>query len=214
MMEITQALQRIAQIARRCPTPTLKKAYVDAARDFCGQSRWLRTDITVSVVANDFDYTLTPADTDTEVIGVRKVVGTTSAGKEWRLNPLDKDQWPLNVRPDQPRFYAYVPEGQIDLQATPDASYTLTVTAQVQLVLGATTVPDVLDSKWGRALADGTLGYLMDIPEQPWTDHGQAMVRRKAFQAAINNAKADEQRGYNQGSVMVRQRAFITPRYW
>lgn len=214
MMEITQALQRVAEIARRCPTPTLKKAYVAAARDFCGQSRWLRTDISVTTSANDFDYLLAPSDTDLEVIGVRRIVGTTSAGKQFRMDPMDRELWPLNSRAAQPRLHAYVPEGQIDLHPTPDAAYTLTVTAQVQLVLGATTVPDLLDRKWGRALTDGALGLLLDIPDQPWTNHGQAMARRKAFQSAINNAKADEQRGYNQGSVAVRQRAFITPRYW
>jgi hypothetical protein len=212
-MNITQALQRIAQIVRRCPTNTLVKAYVDATRDFCGQSRWLREGIVLTTTIDEPDYELVPVGDDLEVVGVRRIKGATSAGKEWCINPLDKELWPLNARTAQPRQYAYVPESAISLQATPDAVYTITVTAQMQLANTATTVPDVLERKWGRALADGTLGYLLDIPGETWTDHNQALKRQKAFQAAINNAKADEQRGYNQGSVRARPRAFVTPRF-
>lgn len=213
-MDIASALQTVAQIARRCPTTTLKKAYLDAVRDFCGQSRWLREDVAVPTVANTGGYALQPADADLEVIGVRRVKGATSAGTEFRLNPLDKELWPLNARADRPRVHAYDPEGSLSFFPTPDAVYTMTVTLQLQPKKTATTVPDALERKWGRDLVDGALGYLLDIPDQPWTSHGQALARRTAFQSAINNAKADEQRGYNQGSVMVRQRAFITPRYW
>jgi len=57
----------------------------------------------------------------------------------------------------------------------------------------------------------GALGYLLDLPRQPWTDHSQALKRQKEFQSAINNAKADEQRGYNTGSVRARPRLFVRP---
>jgi hypothetical protein len=213
-MNITQALQSVAQIAQRCPTPTLTKAYLDTLRDFCGQSRWLRETITVTTAADDPDYDLVSADPDLEVIGIRRIVGATSAGKQFKLDPLAKELWPLNARSGRPRVHTYTPEASFALFPTPDAVYTMTVTAQMQPKQTATTLPDALESKWGRALVDGALGYLLDIQDQPWTNHGQADVRRRAFRSAINNAKADEQRDYNQGSVMVRQRAFITPRYW
>jgi len=198
-MNIVDALPRIAQIARRCPTATLTRAYVDAARTFCGQTRWLRetlADITTAV--DDPSYVLGSADEGLEVIGVRQVIGTDSRGQQWELPPLDATTKCLNTDNAQPRWYSYSPEGALVLHRTPDAAYTLTVMAQVQPIRTATTIPDAL-------------GYLLDLPRQPWTDHSQALKRQKEFQSAINNAKADEQRGYNTGSVRARPRLFVRP---
>lgn len=211
-MNIEEALPRIAQVVRRCPTATLKRAYVDAARAFCGQSRWLREDLaTITTTADDPSYALASANSDLEVIGVKQVIGTDSRGTQWEICPLDGTIRPLNTNTAQPRRYAYSPEGALVLYATPDAAYSLAVTAQVQPVDGATTVPDALDRKWSMALMAGALGYLLDVPGQPWTDHGQALKRQREFQSAINNAKADEQRGYNTGSVRARPRLFVRP---
>lgn len=209
-MNVTQALPKIAQIARGCPTPTLIKAYVDAARDFCGQTRWLRDTLApISTTANTAGYTLTPTDATTEIIGVRQVLASDSNNGSWRLGRLDETQWPLNAGPNPPRVYAYVPESSIDLYYTPDGVYTLTVTAQVQPVGNATAVPDELDRKWGRVIQAGTLAYLLDVPGQQWTNLARAQLYRREFQAGVNNAKADEQRGYNTGSVRVKRRLFV-----
>lgn len=211
-MNIEEALPRIAQIVRRCPTATLKRAYVDAARAFCGQSRWLREDLaTITTAADDATYALTSANSDLEVIGVKQVIGTDSRSNQWEICPLDGTIRALNTGTARPQRYAYSPEGSLVLYSTPDAAYSLAVAAQVQPVDGATTVPDSLDRKWSLALMAGALGYLLDIDGQPWTDHGQALKRQKEFQAAINNAKADEQRGYNTGSVRARSRMFVRP---
>jgi YD repeat-containing protein len=211
-MNIADALPRIAQIARRCPTATLTRAYVDAARAFCGQTRWLRETLAnITTTADDPSYALVSADAGLEVIGVRQVIGTDSRGQQWELPPLDVTAKCLNTDSAQPQWYSYDPEGALVLHRTPDAAYTLTITAQVQPIRTATTIPDALDRKWSLALMAGALGYLLDLPRQPWTDHGQALKRQKEFQSAINNAKADEQRGYNTGSVRARPRLFVRP---
>lgn len=209
-MNVTQALPKIAQIVRGCPTPTLIKAYVDAVRDFCGQTRWLRDDLAVvPTVAGTVNYALTPTDANTEIVGVKLIWAEDANGNRWQVTPLDETTWNPNAGPNPPQRYAYVPESEIALYYTPDAVYDLTITAQVQPVANATEVPDQLDRKWGRELQAGTLGYLLDIPGQRWTNPGRALAYRKEFQAAINNAKVDEQRGYNVGSRRAKRRLFV-----
>ena len=210
-MNVTQALPKIAQIVRGCPTPTLIRAYVDAARDFCGQARWLRDTLApFNTAAGTAGYTLTPTDDDTEIIGVRQIRAETTTGEVWDVRTLDETQRNLNAGPNPPRTYAYGPESAISLYYTPDGVYSLTVTAQVQPIGSATTVPDELDRKWGRVIQAGALAYLLDVPGQQWTNPARGQLYRREFQAGINNAKADEQRGYNTGSVRAKRRLFVS----
>lgn len=209
-MNVTQALPKIAQIARGCPTPTLIKAYVDAARDFCGQTRWLQDPLaSFTTTANEPDYTLTPSDDQTEIVGVKLIWVTDQNDNQWRIDPSLQAEWNLNAGPNPPQTYAYVPESQIALYYTPDGVYNLAVTAQVQPIGTATTVPDELDRKWGRVIQAGTLAYLLDVPGQRWSNAAGAAQYQREFQAGINNAKADAQRGYNIGSVRAKRRMFV-----
>jgi hypothetical protein len=209
-VNVRDALPRIAQIVRGCPTPTLVKAYVDAARDFCGQTRWLRDELaTFSTTSGDASYTLTPTDAQTTIIGVRLVWATDANGNKWPLGTQDELEWSRNAGPNPPRVYAYVPESEIVLYYTPDAAYSIDVTAQIQPTEDATEVPDILDQKWGRVIASGALAYLLDLPGQKWTNHGMAEKEDRKFKAGINNAKADEQRGYNTGARRAKRRTFV-----
>lgn len=210
-MNVTQALPKIAQIARGCPTPTLIKAYVDAARDFCGQTRWLQDALAAfNTVAGDATYTLTPTDDQTEIVGVNLIWVTDQNSNQWKIGPSLQAEWNLTAGTNPPQTYAYVPESSIALYYTPDGVYSLAVTAQVQPIGTATTVPDDLDRKWGRVLQAGTLAYLLDVPGQHWSNPARAQAYRREFQAGVNNAKADAQRGYNTGSVRAKRRMFVS----
>jgi hypothetical protein len=210
MAEIVTLLQRVAQQVRRCPEPTLIQAYRDAARQFCLESRWLRR--TIEPVATEADvsqYALIPgsAYADLEVVSVRTVVCNNLNGtpqSQWRINPTDPTTWNPSVQPGEPQTYAYVPESELAVFPAPDGVYELTVVACMQPVIDATVIPDDLVRKWDRQLSAGAMAYLYEIPDQPWSDPRKAGTNRIAFQAAINNAKADEQRAYNMGTVVAR----------
>lgn len=209
MTSIVDLLPDIGQVIRRAPTQMLINAYVRAARAFCRQTRWLRQDYSVATVANEPDYAL--ADTSTlEVVGIRQIMAVATVGNtsEWEIKPLDRTLWRNLTDIGQPTRYAYTPEGAFKLHVIPDTVYDLTVTAAMQPLLGVSALPDELIAKWDQMLQEGVLGYLFDVPGQAWSNPVQALKHQKAFQAGINNAKADEQRGYNQGSVRVRPRAF------
>lgn len=208
MAEIVTLLQRVAQQVRRCPEPTLIQAYRDAARQFCLESRWLRRTLDpISTDANVDRYDLVPgtADPMLEVISVRTIVATGGDPlSSWRLGPSDPTAWNPSVQAGAPQTYAYVPESQIDVFPVPDGSYTLTATVCCQPLFDAVELPDDLLRKWDRQLAAGALAYLYEIPGQAWSNPQMGRVNRITFQAAINNAKGDEQRAYNMGTSMAR----------
>lgn len=216
-MNIIELLPPIGQIVRRCPTQTLIDAYSRASRDFCGQSRWYRENFTVTTAANDAGpYELIPGSGfPLEVIGVRQIIATAPVGtplSTWRVRPLDITLWNPLLPPAPPNYYAYLPEGAIQFYQTPDQAYSMAVTAALQPTLGATEIPDVLLAKWERVLQAGVLANLLAIPGQGWSNPVEAVRYQKTFQAGISNAKADEARGYNQGSMRAQPRAFVLGR--
>jgi hypothetical protein len=212
MAEIVTLLQNVAQVVRRAPEPTLVHAYLRAARKFCLESRWLRRTVVIGIDAGADSLALAFDDTgDTallEIIGVRKIDAYTAAAVEttWPLTPAAPTDWRPNQGAAQPRRYAYQPEGDIVLPSITDAAYELRIVLQAQPQLGVEELPDDLLRRWDRALDDGALAYLLGLGGQAWTNPVAARQHAIAFQAAINNARADEQRSYNTGTVMARMR--------
>jgi hypothetical protein len=206
MAEIVNLLQRVAQVARRCPTPTLVQAYRDAARKFCGESRWLRRELSVAIIAGQRDYALVaPAGEPLlEIIGARVVTARSSSGRAHIVNPSDPMGWTPSMQPGRIASFAYVPEASIAVWPLPREDGELIVTVECQPTMAALHVPDDLLSKWDQKLSDGALAYLRALPGQPWTDKEDAVRRAASFQASINNAKADVARAYNTGTVVAR----------
>lgn len=211
MAEIVDLLQNVAQKIRRAPQPTLVHAYREAARKFCLESHWLRRQVIVDTLADgtqDYDLTLIESvDADLEIIAVEDPIKVTIAdGSEYPIRPSNQLVWVVQVAPTSPQTWAYVPESAIKVFPPPDAVYTMTLTVDVQPIVNAQSLPDDLLRKWDRALSSGALAYLYDIAGQPWTNPGLARIEAVKFQAAINNAKGDQQRGFNTGTVMARIR--------
>lgn len=212
-VQVLERMRDVQQIVRRAPNGTLISAYVRAARKFCRDTRWFRSTLIGQTVADTRLYNL-GSDTYMEVVGIRAMSAQqlNGSGQPWQVPASDPAGWYPGFRPSQPQRYAYVPEGQFAIDPLPDKAYTLTVTLQLQPKAGVTSLPEELLVKWDQALQDGALMYLLNIPDQPWTNPQQAELHRRAFQAAINNARADEQRAYNTGTVFIRKRPFIVGR--
>ena len=212
-VQVLERMRDVQQIVRRAPNGTLISAYVRAARKFCRETRWFRSTLIGQTVADTRLYNL-GSDTYMEVVGIRAMSAQqlNGSGQPWQVPASDPAGWYPGFRPSQPQRYAYVPEGQFAIDPLPDKAYTLTVTLQLQPKAGVTSLPEELLVKWDQALQDGALMYLLNIPDQPWTNPQQAELHRRAFQAAINNARADEQRAYNTGTVFIRKRPFIVGR--
>lgn len=203
MVEVKDYLQDVAQIVRRCPTQTLVRAYVRAARKLCIESRWYRVTIVGQTVEGQQQYSL-GSDPFLDIIGIR-AMGGTQGTRKWPIVPSDPTQWSAVAQPGDPRRYAYIPQAQFAVNPTPNSVIDLQVTAVCAPKEGATQLPDEI-MRWSEGFQDGALAYLLNIPGQPWSNAVLGQNYGQAWRAAIANAKADEQRAYNQGTVVARRR--------
>ena len=209
MTAVNDQLANIAQIVRRAPSIVLARAFVRAYRDFCNQTRWLKVNVAGATVSGTAQYDL-GTDTFTEIIGVAAIQATDSRGQRWNLQGSNSTQWDPNRGIDRPMAYAYVPNGQIALYATPNGVYDLLVSAIVQPKSETVSqVPSECLSKYSNEIEAGALAYLLMIPNEPWTNPQVAQAWGSQFRAGIANAKADVARQHQSGSQRVTGRAFL-----
>jgi hypothetical protein len=217
-VEVTTRLRNIAQIVRRCPTATLRFAFVQAMQDFCNQTHWLHKDITALAAFDsgaEGAYVVPLSGQDAqylEVIAIKgNIIGidTARANAEFKIQPSDPTTWNLAADPSTPRWYAYRPHAHYDLYPTPDQDFNYRITVVLQPQDDTRFVPEDILKKHNGVIEAGTMAYLFSIPKQPWSDKAEAGSQAKAFQAGINNAKADAQRSHNTGSQRVRPRRFL-----
>lgn len=208
---IDELLPLIAATVRRCPTTLLRRAYLDAARELCQQSQWLRMTVQGNLVSGVREYSL-GNDDHVEVVNIGPVSGQQDPSNGiqfWPIVVSDPTMWDPNLLPGQPVRYAYIPEGNVAFDPVPSQAFGVTVSLIVQPRLGQTVIPTSLISKWDNELRSGALGYLCGIPGEPWTDPIKAEKYDREFSSGIANAKADAQRRYNTGAQRARPRAFI-----
>ncbi len=74
-VNVNDYLANIAQVARRCPTVTLRHAYMRAFREWCQNTQWLRTNVPGVTVVGKSRYALGD-DPNLDIIGVFAVQAT------------------------------------------------------------------------------------------------------------------------------------------
>lgn len=204
MTVILDLVPEVAEVVRRCPNPVLVRAYRNAAREFCVQSRWLRKTTTLeSIDASTDTYGLTLIEAGNDVVGIVDDMRGFEIGdkqKNWRLRPMDMRGMPV-VSSGRPVRYAYVPEGIVRFFPPPDRDYGIDARVCVMPSIDATGIDPSLVTKWKEVLEQGALSKVYAIGRQAWSNPLLAEAARKRFMAGIANAKGDEQRGYNTGPV-------------
>lgn len=214
-VDTNTTLRNVAQKIRGAPMVTLRRAMIQACREFCAQSHWLKDDVTMSTssatsgLEGVFEIQLADADL-LQAIAIRfRMVGHDPTGQPFKVWPDAAPQERIpDATPSTPRFYDYVPEGMFNLYPTPDVDYTLQFKAVVQPKDDVLRLPRDLFVKHQRVLDAGALSYLYTIDKQAFTNPAEGLRQQAIFQAGINNAKADAQRGYATGSVRSKPRRF------
>lgn len=212
MVDVNGQLANIAQIARKCPTATLRRAYVRALREWCQQTQWLRTNVVGATAPNEAQYSL-GSDPDLDIVAIFAMQGTVvPAGgniQKWPLAASNSGGWNPNLQPERPTQYAYIPEGQFALYPVPNAVYTLGITLILQPKEQAVNVPAAPLVKYSNEIEAGALAYLLMVPGMPWSQPNLAAGYDKKFSAGISNGKAEAQRQFNTGSQRAQPRQFI-----
>lgn len=212
MVNVNDYLANIAQVARKCPTMTLRHAYMRAFREWCQQTQWLRTMIPGLTVANVNQYSL-GNDPDLDIIGIAAMTGaitfpSSPTPQKWPINTSDPGSWNPNFQPQQPQVYSYVPEAQFGLFPTPDKVYQLGITLIVIPKEAAVNVPEAPLIKYSNDIEAGALEYLLELPGMPWSNPAMALKKGSEFRSGISNGKAEVQRQFNTGAARARPRPF------
>lgn len=212
LVDVTDYLANVAQVARKCPTATLRHAYTRALREWCQQTQWLRVNIPGATTAAVSQYTL-GNDPHCDIVGIFAMQATLSqpippGPQTWPIGPSDPGLWNPAIGQGQPLRYAYIPEAQFAVNPTPDQVYDLIVTAIVTPKEGAVMVPQAPLQKYSNDIEAGALEYLLMLPGMPWTDKQVAVLKGKEFRSGISNGKAEVQRAYNVGAVRATPRPF------
>ena len=214
MAALTTLTPAIAVKVKGCPRPVLQYAYVRAARQLCGESRWFRTSLEATLTIDLTQYDISPdSDALLEVVDVFDgQITSIINGVNDRILPLNKSDgadFDPNATAGQPDFFTYVPEAEIAFNRPPDQAYPVAFTLVCQPKNGVQEIPDALLNKWQRAIEAGALEYLFSLVGQAWANKSESDRYGSAFRAGISNAKADAERGYQSGSVTVRRRGWI-----
>lgn len=212
-VSVEDQLTNIAQIIRGAPRATLRRAFVRSLREFCQQTMYLRENVAGLTVNGTRQYALGD-DPYQDIVAILALAATRSDGSVAALAPTDPTMWNPNQVNAFPCRYTYVPQAQFALDPIPDGAYNLTITIVTQPKEAAQNVPVAPLIKYSNEVEAGALAYLHTIPDMPWTSPTQAELRRREFQAGINNGKIEVQRSFNTGSMRIRPRAFVTCRRW
>jgi hypothetical protein len=215
MVDVNGYLANVAQVARKCPTPTLRHAYMRAFREWCQQTQWLRTNVPGVTVENQRQYQL-GNDPDLDIIGIfamqgslAPAIGSNSVNTQyWPITPSDSQFWNQNLQPSQPLRYQYIPEAQFALDPIPQQEYGLQVTVILVPDEASVNVPLAPLIKYSNDIEAGALEYLLALPGMPWTDKPMSVAKGREFRSGISNGKADAQRIYNVGGNRARPRLF------
>jgi len=211
MVDTYDQLVNIAQVCRKCPTITLRRAYVRALREWTQQTQWLRVAVTGSTVVDGRQYSL-GNDPYLDVVGIQAMQGSQSQSQGiqyWPIVPSNSGMWDPNMQSGMPVRYQYVAEAQFAVDPLPAQVYGLLITLIVQPKEGATQIPAAPLLKYSNEIEAGALAYLLAVPGQPWTNPAEAARNDRVFRAGISNGKAEVQRAFNVGSQRLRPRQFI-----
>lgn len=193
---VINVISPVAQKCMSCPTTVLVQAYIDAARQLCAESKWLKTVIPGLTIVNTRVYSL-GSDTNNEIIGVDAIDITQTAVDVHPLTERSSSEWNTTEANAIPLYYQYVPEGQFAVHPKPNAIYALSVGVSLQPKKGANSVDETLLVNWGYALEHGALAYLLALKDMPWYDLNQALKNESLFRLERATASHAAEASYN-----------------
>lgn len=202
---MTQVLVRdiIGPVWQKCssaPLPMVVQAYIDAARQFCNRSRWLRATIAGATIVDQRLYAL-GSDPYNEILGLSAIDITEATDDIHGLIQRNSSEWDTTEANDVPVYYQYVPEGSFAVHPKANQVYTLSVGVVLQPKAGSNSIDDTLQVSWSYALQQGALGYLLGMANKPWTDKPEAGINLTRFHTAMASAARSAEAGYNPGAI-------------
>jgi hypothetical protein len=201
-MNVSDLIPSVLAHAPSAPDPLVSRLLVDAAREFCEETRyWADDSLTADTTVKGSVYT--PAlPADAMVVDVQ---GVEHNGKPLILSTPAKtgrelgDDW--RAQYSTPRFA--IRSGVASVRVAPGTSEAATAALRFILELkptvGATTLDDVFAEPYSETIVNGALARLLAITDKPWSSVSGAARFLTLFYSKFAEAssKADNNRTRN-----------------
>lgn len=178
-----------------------------AAINFCEQTSYWRSDITITTVAAQSSYTSADYTVPTDAVLSEVFDGTVDETGIVKIKtPGQLTQLNYNWR-NETGTPAYVlrtdSQNTLRLVGTPTSVQTVLLPAAWKPTQTATTVGDDVFNDFHEALAWGTLARLLAMPKKPWSDVSFATMNLGLFNDAIIEAKRRVENAFVQAKRQV-----------
>ncbi len=209
MTSLSQFLPRLLVFTPACSDPLAMQALLDSAIEFCEKTGVLSARIDpVYLVTSAAEYEIESPVANTEVFLATKAQVDGSD-----VETVMADARPLGdlrvARPD--KVYVVLNSdcsSTFALNTMPDMNYQLTAEVLLRPTRTATSLPDVLFTRWVDALISGALARLYMIPNQAFSSPVLAQYYETRAAKLRHNAKIDASYGGARGTLTVKQRPF------
>lgn len=183
--------------------PVLDNALRNTAIEFFRESwAWrVYTDpISVEAGVPDYDVEL---PTSTDIVTVLSVTLDGIPLDPDTADGLDRLRPRWMTETGKPKRYTMTESTSIILAPVPDANYPNSLVMWMALMptRNASSIPDWAASLYWDGLVAGTIAYLMEMPEKPWSNEKFAANRRRVFNAAVASARESAVRGLSRAPL-------------
>lgn len=229
MATLKQFTDRVRMYVGGIPELTMREFVIEAAREFCEKSLYLRKDTAVQDIVSGSSFYTPTAIADLDIVAAIRVEDSTKIVDPRSEDQLD-NEWPkLNWRypyystgtylstpwrtmtGPQAVFYYHPDVNTIRLVPVPDTTKTggLFIRIAAKPSRTATTIDDLLYNEWLDEIARGAVGLLQRIDNRPWTSVRSADRHLKYFENGYNEARSRVNRSNNRNTKGIgRSRAY------
>lgn len=191
MADLSGIAKLVRLAVKGCPDLLIDDAIIDAAIEFCRETRAVTEALTVTTVIGQSSYALATS-------------ANTRANRAQRVErgtvPLEKSSKPAfdanpALRAAGTASHYYLDDDTLVLGPVPDKIEALTVSVVIEPVIGSTTVPDVLHNDWRRVIASGAKAVLLTIPKTEWQSLPDAVIENTLFTLGVESATSKRDGG-------------------
>jgi hypothetical protein len=205
MKPLDELLPALLPYTPGCPEPLAVSGLRQAAMAFCEQTRLWRDTSTQSV--SPHQEVLVPFGAQ-----LRAVISARFDGRKVEavaLSELDRryphQDW-RELEGSEPRYLTQVTGNR--LQLVPASSGELLMTLELLPGFDADELPAFIIDRYSSVLVDGALGYLLQVPGQPFSNPELAIMYERRFQQALDRHAANAVRGQMRSPLRTKSQLF------
>ena len=196
--------------------PGANKVDIDSAvrtivREFCDKTRlYIRQLDAIDIVEGVSAYTLL-APTDCAIVSIERVEVNQEFVEATSLDLLDRstESW-RQQESNQPSAYMVDAERILQFKDTPTETVSDGLVVWVALKPSPTTdmVPEFIFADWFETILNGTVAYLLRVPNKPWTSLQGSEYFYNLYDGYTSDAKAKKYTGKTKISIRVQSQPF------